>query len=119
MGLAGPLLVLLFSLLLLAVILAPLVDKVLTHFSDSSSSAANVPRVKEIARAGRALTRPNRDPDKYRDTQIDELIQERRLEEAAILAAERLRLAHEHALDDRVAFYREYERLIADLQQRT
>ena len=113
LGNIGFLMIICFGLLVVAVFLAPLVDKALMNYGSKMSSAGDRRRVKEIARAGRALTQPNRGPDKYRDAQLDELIQARRLDEAGNLAAERLRLAHEQGLDDRVKFYRHYQQQIA------
>jgi hypothetical protein len=112
LGNIGFLMIICFGLLVVAVFLAPLVDKALMNFNSSMSSAGDKRRVKEIARVGRGLTRANRNPNKYRDAQLDELIQARRLDEAGNLAAERLRLAHEQGLDDRVKFYRGYQQQI-------
>lgn len=116
-GLIGILLFFLFGLVLVAVIAAPWVERLLTDNRDAANAVADAHRVRAILRAWRKLAPPSHVPDMYRDSQLDELIQDQRLDEAARLTAERLWLAYEQGLEERVALYREYERSITAQQR--
>lgn len=110
-GIAG-LLMVFSALILLGALLTPLVEKMLVNFTNRTRAAGDAQRMREIVKVERFFVRPSRDPDKYRDPQLDELLLARRLDEAASLTAERLRLACERGLDERMAFYRDYQRRI-------
>lgn len=100
------------ALILVGAAITPLVEKMLVSFSGRVQSAGDKKRMREIAHVGQVFATQSREPDKYRDPQLDELILAGQLDEAASLAAERLRLALERGLDERMEFYREYLRRI-------
>jgi hypothetical protein len=101
------------ALILVGAMLTPLVEKLLAHFNNRITTAGDEKRIHKIIEVEQMFVRPDRRADRFRDPELDELLLAGRLEEAANLAAERLRLACERGLDERMAFYRDYEQRIA------
>jgi hypothetical protein len=100
------------ALIIVGAILTPFVQQVLENYSRRIATAGDKERIRKIMEVEQLLNQPDHRPDEYRDPELDELIQAGRLDEAGALAAERLRLACERGLDERMEFYREYERRI-------
>jgi hypothetical protein len=105
---------LLGAVLLISIALAVLIQKFAFTYLDALRNARSIKEIRRMVESWRKQEPLRRLPTQFADVQLDELIKAGRLDEALLLAGERVRLAHEHGLDERERFYREY---VAQIKQ--
>ena len=94
--------------LLTGAILAPIITRWIFRSHEIADDSRNIQAVHRATKNRLWWLAPSRDPGKYADPQIDDLLAAEDLGAAEQLIRERLRLAHEQGNPDRERLYRDY-----------
>jgi hypothetical protein len=104
--------------MLLALVIVPWIVRIGLYYKNYVHHDASIKGNLRMLAAARKLDDTNRQADLYRDPQVDDMLSAGELDAALELVRERMRLAYERGLDERVAFYETYELNITEQQTR-
>ena len=105
------LLIVFILILLVAIVIAHVVDGLLRGVNGRAAGTSRQRRLR-LSELDKQLAELDFTPGDYRDVQLDELLAKDRYSEAQKIVTERMRQAIEQGDDDRIIFYREYQRRI-------
>ena len=106
------LLIVFILILLVAIVIAHIVDGLLRGVSTRATGASPRLKTKRLSELDKQMTELDFMPGAYRDIQLDELLAADRFREAQKIVTERIKQAIEQGDDERIIFYREYQRRI-------